>query len=163
LRGWHEDINVKKMLTLEVNGDPHELAVDLDATLLRVLRDQIGLNGPKKGCDSGGCGCCTVHVDGKAVYSCVCYAHSFDGAQVTTAEGLSSGEDLHPIQAAFIDAGAVQCGYCTCGMMMAAKQLLDDCPKPDEEQIRHGISGNLCRCTGYAKIVDAVKLASERS
>lgn len=83
--------------------------------------------------------------------------------KVTTAEGLSSGEELHPIQAAFVDAGAVQCGYCTCGMMMAAKQLLDECPRPDEEQIRHGISGNLCRCTGYAKIVDAVKLASERS
>lgn len=93
----------------------------------------------------------------------MCYAHSFDGAQVTTVEGLSSGESLHPIQAAFIDAGAVQCGYCTCGMMMAAKQLLDHCPQPDEEQIRHGLSGNLCRCTGYAKIVDAVKLASERS
>jgi len=151
---------MKKMLLLDVNGERHELAVALDATLLKVLRDQIGLNGPKRGCDSGGCGCCTVQVDGKAVYSCVCYAHSYDGAKITTAEGLAQGEYLHPIQSAFIEAGAVQCGYCTCGMMMSAKQLLEDNPQPDEEQIRKGISGNLCRCTGYAKIVDAIKLAA---
>jgi carbon-monoxide dehydrogenase small subunit len=153
---------MKQMLTLEVNGEVHELAVEKDATLLKVLRDQLGLNGPKKGCDSGGCGCCTVHVDGKAVYSCMCYALSYDGAKITTAEGLSSGDTLHPLQSSFIEAGAVQCGYCTCGMMMSAKQLLDDNPHPDEEQIRRGISGNLCRCTGYAKIVEAVKLAAER-
>lgn len=153
---------MKKMMTLTVNGERHELAVELDATLLKVLRDHVGLNGPKRGCDSGGCGCCTVQVDGKSVYSCVCYAHSYDGASVLTADGLAQGGELHPIQSAFIDAGAVQCGYCTCGMMMSAKQLLDECPHPDEEQIRHGISGNLCRCTGYAKIVDAVKLAAER-
>lgn len=150
------------MLNLEVNGEAHQIAVEQDATLLKVLRDELGLNGPKRGCDSGGCGCCTVHVDGKAVYSCMCYALSHDGASITTAEGLSSGAELHPLQSAFIEAGAVQCGYCTCGMMMSAKQLLDECPHPDEEQIRQGISGNLCRCTGYAKIVDAVKLASER-
>lgn len=153
---------MKQLITLEVNGEAHELAVEKDATLLKVLRDQLGLNGPKRGCDSGGCGCCTVHVDGKAVYSCMCYALSYDGAKVTTAEGLSSGPDLHPLQESFIEAGAVQCGYCTCGMMMSAKQLLDDNPHPDEEEIRRGISGNLCRCTGYAKIVEAVKLASER-
>lgn len=152
---------MKQMMTLEVNGELHELAVEKDAPLLKVLREQVGLNGPKPGCDSGGCGCCTVHVDGKAVYSCMCYALAYDGAKITTAEGLSSGEQLHPLQSAFVEAGAVQCGYCTCGMLMAAKQLLDDCPHPDEEQIRRGISGNLCRCTGYAKIVDAVKLASQ--
>lgn len=153
---------MKKMLTLEVNGETHELAVELDATLLKVLRDQIGLNGPKRGCDSGGCGCCTVQVNGATVYSCVCYAHSYDGAKIITAEGLAQGAELHPIQSAFIEAGAVQCGYCTCGMMMSAKQLLEECPQPDEERIRQGISGNLCRCTGYAKIVDAVKLAAQR-
>lgn len=152
---------MKQMMTIEVNGEACELAVEKDATLLKVLRDQLGLNGPKRGCDSGGCGCCTIHVDGKAVYSCMCYALSYDGARITTAEGLSQGADLHPIQSGFIEAGAVQCGYCTCGMMMAAKQLLDACPHPDEEQIRQAISGNLCRCTGYAKIVDAIKLASE--
>lgn len=153
---------MKKLMTLEVNGEQHELAVEQDATLLKVLRDQIGLNGPKRGCDSGGCGCCTVHVDDKAVYSCMCYALSYDGAAVTTAEGLSTAGELHPLQSSFIEAGAVQCGYCTCGMMMSAKQLLDEVPHPDEEQIRRGISGNLCRCTGYTKIVEAVKLASER-
>ncbi|CAM5318201.1 Nicotinate dehydrogenase subunit A OS=Afipia felis OX=1035 GN=nicA PE=4 SV=1 [Afipia felis] len=153
---------MKQMINLEVNGETHELIVEKDATLRDVLRDQIGLIGPKRGCDSGGCGCCTVHIDGKAVYSCLCYALSYDGAKILTADGLSSGAALHPIQQAFIDAGAVQCGYCTCGMMMSAKQLLDECPQPDEEQIRHGLSGNLCRCTGYAKIVEAIKLASER-
>jgi len=151
---------MKQMMLLEVNGERHELAVEKDATLLRVLRDQIGLNGPKRSCDSGGCGCCTVHVEGKAVYSCMCYALSYDGARVTTVEGISSGGELHPLQSSFIEAGAVQCGYCTCGMIMSAKELLDECPHPDEEQIRRGISGNLCRCTGYAKIVEAVKMAS---
>ena len=149
---------MKQMMTLEVNGETHELSVEKDATLREVLRDQIGLIGPKRGCDSGG----TVHIDGKAVYSCLCYALSYDGAKILTADGLSSGPALHPIQQAFIDAGAVQCGYCTCGMMMSAKQLIDECPQPDEEQIRHGLSGNLCRCTGYTKIVEAIKLASER-
>ncbi|MDR2837681.1 MAG: (2Fe-2S)-binding protein [Azonexus sp.] len=153
---------MKQMITLEVNGERHELAVEKDATLRDVLHDQLNLDGPKKGCDTGSCGCCTVHVDGLAVYSCMRYAVACDGAKVLTAEGLSAGADLHPIQQSFIDAGAVQCGYCTCGMMMSAKQLLDETPRPDEEDIRHAIAGNLCRCTGYAKIVDAVKLAADR-
>jgi len=152
---------MKRMMMLEVNGESHELAVEQNATLLDVLRDQVGLNGPKRGCDNGGCGCCTVLVDGKAVYSCMCYALSYEGASVTTAEGLAQGNKLHPLQSAFIEAGAVQCGYCTCGMLMTAKQLLDDCPHPDEDRIRQGISGNLCRCTGYAKIVDAIKQAAQ--
>jgi len=152
---------MKKLMTLEVNGETQEIAVEQDATLLAVLRDQVGLNGPKRGCDNGSCGCCTVLVEGKAVYSCMCYALSYEGSKVTTVEGLAEGGNLHPLQAAFIDAGAVQCGYCTSGMLMAARQLLDDCPNPDEQQIRHGISGNLCRCTGYAKIVDAIKQAAQ--
>lgn len=115
----------------------------------------------KRGCDTSACGCCTVHVNGKSVYSCAVYALSVDGSEVTTIEGLGEGDRLDPLQDAFIRAGAVQCGYCTCGMIMSAKQLLSEIPHPDEEQIRHGIAGNLCRCTGYAKIVDAIKMAAE--
>lgn len=151
---------MKQLIELQVNGERHEVAVEADATLLKVLREQLGLVGPKRGCDSGGCGCCTVHVEGRAVYSCMMYALSVQGRAVTTVEGLARGAELDPLQAAFIDAGAVQCGYCTCGIIMAAKQLLEDVPQPDEDQIRHGIAGNLCRCTGYHKIVEAIKLAA---
>lgn len=152
---------MKQLVQLEVNGDVHELAVSPDATLLNVLRDELGHVGPKRGCDGGGCGCCTVHLDGKAVYSCMVYVMSVAGRKVVTIEGLGDGENLDPLQQAFVDAGAVQCGYCTCGMIMAAKQLLDETAAPDEDQIRRAISGNLCRCTGYIKIVDAVKMASD--
>ena len=152
---------MKKLIEINVNGETHEVAVSPDQSLLLLLRDQLGLVGPKKGCDYGGCGCCTVELDGKAVYACMKYAVSANGASVTTAEGLANGGELHPLQQAFVDAGAVQCGYCTCGIMMAAKQLLDSAPNPDEEQIRHAIAGNLCRCTGYTKIVDAIKMAAE--
>lgn len=151
---------MKKLMTLEVNGETHELAVDPDATLLAVLRGQLGLTGPKRGCDSGGCGCCTVHLDGRAVYSCMTYALSAQGRRVTTVEGLGREGALDPLQQAFVDAGAVQCGYCTCGFIMTAKELLAELPDPDEDAIRHGIAGNLCRCTGYQKIVDAIKLAA---
>lgn len=155
---------MKKLITLQVNGEEHEVAVDADETLLQVLRNRLDLVGPKKGCDSGGCGCCSVHVDGQVVYSCMMYALSVQGRTVTTIEGLSTGkETLHPLQQAFIDAGAVQCGYCTCGIIMAAKELLDSVGNPSEDQIRHAIAGNLCRCTGYTKIVDAIKLAATRS
>ncbi len=149
-----------KIIELKVNGEQHEVAVAPDQTLLRVLRDQLGLVGPKKGCDSGGCGCCTVELNGQAVYSCMQYAVAANGSEVTTAEGLEVNGKLHPIQQAFIDAGAVQCGYCSCGMMMAAKQLLDTVSEPDEDTIRQAIAGNLCRCTGYTKIVDAIQLAA---
>ncbi|MGI9343817.1 MAG: (2Fe-2S)-binding protein [Gammaproteobacteria bacterium] len=154
---------MKKLIQLEVNGEHQEIAVSPDETLLQVLRGQLDLVGPKKGCDSGGCGCCTIELDGKAVYSCMKYAVSADGGKITTAEGLADNGDLHAIQQAFVDAGAVQCGYCTCGMMMAAKQLVDAIADPTEDQIRHAIAGNLCRCTGYAKIVDAIRLAASRS
>ena len=155
---------MKKLIELAVNGETHELAVDADETLLQVLRNRLDLVGPKKGCDSGGCGCCSVHVDGKVVYSCMTYAVGLQGKAVTTIEGLAGAEGrLDPLQQAFIDAGAVQCGYCTCGIIMAARQLLDTVKKPSEDQIRHAIAGNLCRCTGYAKIVDAIKLAAARA
>jgi len=150
---------MKQEITLTVNGEEHQLSVSPDATLLTVLRDELLLTGTKKGCDTSACGCCTVHMDGKAVYACVVYAVSAQGREITTIEGLGSDGGLDPLQQAFIDAGAVQCGYCTSGMIMAARQLMNDNPNPGEEEIRRALAGNLCRCTGYTKIVDAVQLA----
>jgi carbon-monoxide dehydrogenase small subunit len=152
---------MKQRLSLRVNGEDHEVEISPDTTLLKVLRDELGLLGTKRGCDTSACGCCTVHMDGKAVYACVVYALSVQDSEVTTIEGLGGAGKLDPLQDAFIEAGAVQCGYCTCGMIMSAKQLLNDEPNPDEEQIRHAIAGNLCRCTGYTKIVDAIKMAAD--
>lgn len=152
---------MKQLITLKVNGEEHAVAVSPDATLLQVLRNELGLLGTKRGCDTSACGCCTVHMDGKAVYACVVYALSVQDSEITTIEGLGSDGNLDPLQDAFIQAGAVQCGFCTCGMIMSAKQLLDEVNNPDEEQIRHAIAGNLCRCTGYTKIVDAIKMAAD--
>ena len=152
---------MKQQISLRVNGEDHALEISPDTTLLKVLRDDLGLLGTKRGCDTSACGCCTVHMDGKAVYACVVYAMSAQDSEVTTIEGLGENGQLDPLQDAFIDAGAVQCGFCTCGMIMSAKQLLNDEPRPDEEQIRHAIAGNLCRCTGYTKIVDAIKMAAD--
>jgi carbon-monoxide dehydrogenase small subunit len=151
---------VKQTIEIEINGEMQAVPVEPHETLLRALRNQAGLTGTKRGCDSGGCGCCTVLVDGKAVYSCMTLVMSVAGRRVTTIEGLSRGTDLDPLQRAFIDAGAVQCGFCTCGIIMAAKELLAADPHPDDDAIRKGIAGNLCRCTGYQKIVDAIKLAA---
>jgi carbon-monoxide dehydrogenase small subunit len=151
---------MNKLVTLEINGKSHELAVGPSESLLQVLRNQLRLIGAKRGCDSGGCGCCTVHVDGKAVYSCMVFASALDNRKVTTIEGLGQGDELDPLQTAFINEGAVQCGYCTCGMIMSAKELLTTEDSPDEQQIRHAIAGNLCRCTGYHKIVKAIQTAS---
>jgi len=151
---------MKQMINLNINGEVHELAVEPGDTLLRALRERAGLMGTKRGCDSGGCGCCTVLVDGKAVYSCMTFALSVRGKNVTSVEGLAQGGVLDPIQEAFIKAGAVQCGYCTCGIMMATKQLLAENKKPSEHEIRHAIAGNLCRCTGYQKIIQAIQLAA---
>ena len=151
---------MKQVIRLDVNGETHEVAVQPHDSLLRTLREALGLNGAKRGCDSGGCGCCTVLVDGKAVYSCMTMVMQVVGREVTTVEGLGEGAGLDPVQQAFIDADAVQCGYCTCGIMMAAKQLLAENPDPDEAAVRKSISGNLCRCTGYQKIVEAVQLAA---
>lgn len=148
---------MKKLVTLEINGEPTELSVEPSESLLQVLRRQAGLTGTKRGCDSGGCGCCTVHLNGKAVYSCMVFASSLENSKVTTIEGLSAGGEPDPLQTAFIEKGAVQCGYCTCGIIMTAKEFLAHETGPDEEQIRHAIAGNLCRCTGYHKIVEAIK------
>ena len=152
---------MKPLITLNINGEEHEISISPDATLLQVLRNELELQGTKRGCDTSACGCCTVHMDGKAVYSCVIYAMAAQGKEITTIEGLGDNGQLDPLQDAFIQAGAVQCGYCTCGMIMSARQLLDDVKNPDEEQIRHAIAGNLCRCTGYTKIVDAIKMAAD--
>ncbi len=152
---------MKQLVTLNINGERHELALSPDTTLLNVLRDELGMLGTKRGCDTSACGCCTVHLDGKAVYACVVYAAAAQDCEITTIEGLGRDGTPHPLQTAFVEAGAVQCGFCTCGMIMSAKQLLDEHDNPDEEQIRHAIAGNLCRCTGYTKIVDAIKLAAK--
>ena len=154
---------MKQLISLDINGEVHELAVAPQDSLLQVLREDLGLIGTKKGCDTGGCGCCTVQIDGQAVYSCMTYAMSVQDRPVVTIEGIGGNGKLDPLQQAFIDAGAVQCGYCTCGTIMAARELLATVPDPDEDQIRHAIAGNLCRCTGYQKIVDAIKLAAGNS
>jgi len=151
---------MKQIINIDINDEVHEVAIEKSDTLIKVLRERLGLQATKRGCDSGGCGCCTVLVDGQAVYSCMTFALSLEGKKITTVEGLSRNGKLDPVQQAFIDADAVQCGYCTCGIMMAARQLLNDNANPNEDEIRKGISGNLCRCTGYQKIVDAIKLAA---
>lgn len=151
---------MKRIVNLEVNGEPYEVAAEPGATLLEILRGELGLVGAKKGCDTGGCGCCTVLLDGRAVYSCMALVTTVGGKRITTIEGLARDGKLDPLQQAFVETGAVQCGYCTCGIIMAAKAFLSSHPAPTEPQIRRAIAGNLCRCTGYHKIVEAIRLAS---
>jgi len=147
-------------ITLNVNGKDYPLEVKPNEILLNVLRDRLGLMGTKYGCGIGECGACTVLLGGKAILSCQTLAFTADGKQITTIEGLERGGDLHPLQQAFIDEGAVQCGYCTPGMILSAKALLDGNPDPSNEEIKQAIRGNLCRCTGYMNIVRAIKTAS---
>ena len=151
---------MKQMVTLNVNGEQHEIAISPDATLLKVLRDDLGLLGTKRGCDTSACGCCTVHLDGKAVYACVVYAMSVQGSNVTTIEGLGSNGELDPLQDAFIQAGAVQCGFCIPGFVVSGATLLDELDDPTDDEIRLGLSGNLCRCTGYYPIMQAIRTAA---
>ena len=152
---------MKKTLRFTLNGEPIELEMEPHLTLLQLLRDRVGLTGTKEGCGMGECGACTVLLDGKTINSCIFPAMEVDGKSVTTIEGLADAQgNLHPIQKAFIEYGAIQCGFCTPGMVLSAKALLDENPKPTEEEIRSGIAGNLCRCTGYLQIVQAVKAAS---
>lgn len=152
-----------KQLTIKVNGKLHSLTVDPSRTLLEVLREDLGLTGTKQACDTGGCGACTVIIDGRPVYSCLVLAVDCEGKDILTIEGLASDVHLHPIQEAFIKYGAIQCGFCTPGMVMSAKALLDENPEPTEEDVRKAIAGNLCRCTGYAKIVEAILSISHNS
>ncbi len=141
---------------LTVNGVEHELALEPRVLLVHALRDHLGLTGTHVGCDTSNCGACTVHLDGRAVKSCTVLAVQADGAEVTTIEGLASGSQLHPVQEAFWNDHGLQCGYCTPGMIMAASALLTENPNPSEEEVRHTLEGNLCRCTGYHNIVRAV-------
>lgn len=149
-------------IQITVNGDPYELSVDPRWSLLDVLRNPMGLRGTHRGCDSGDCGACTVLLNGRPVTACLVLAVDADGATVTTIEGLAQGDRLHPLQEAFVTHGAIQCGFCTPGMIMAALALLEEHPRPTEAQVRAGLAGNLCRCTGYAKIVEAVLSVVQR-
>lgn len=153
-----------KKVRLWVNGIEYERAVPFHLTLLDFLRDTLGLTGTKKSCNLGTCGACTVLLNGQAVNSCLILAVEADGKRVETIEGLMRNGEPHPLQKAFVEHGAVQCGFCTPGMILSAKALLDRAPHPTEDQIREALAGNLCRCTGYAKILQAVKaVAWERS
>jgi carbon-monoxide dehydrogenase small subunit len=143
-------------MKLKVNGQDYETPADPWRTLLDVLRNDLGLTGTKEGCGTGSCGACTVLLNGQAVNSCLIFVGEAEGKEITTIEGLSQGRTLHPLQQAFMDEGAVQCGFCTPGVILTAKAFLDTHPDPSEVEIRHAIAGNLCRCTGYDKIVRAV-------
>ena len=147
---------------LQVNNKEYEISIESNWTLLYVLREVLGLTGTKEGCGTSDCGACKVIIDGKAVNSCSVKAINMEGKRIETIEGLGNSTNLHPIQEAFVEAGAIQCGFCTPGMIMSSKALLDENPVPEEEEIREALSKNLCRCTGYVKIVEAVKLASEK-
>ena len=153
---------MKRIVKLQVNGDIYEVAVEPWRTLLEVLRDEIGLTGTKKGCDEGDCGACTVLLDGKSAPSCLTLAIEAEGKDISTIEGLADGEKLHPIQEAFVEHGGLQCGFCTSGMILSTKALLDKNPAPTEEEIKFGIAGNLCRCTGYVKIIESIAAAAKK-
>ena len=151
---------MKQLVTLRVNGETCELSIDVRRTLLEVLRDDLNLTGTKEGCGTGDCGACTVLVDGVPITSCLTLAIEAQGREITTIEGLAKDGQPHPIQRAFIEHGAIQCGFCTPGMIISAKALLDKNPRPTEAEVREAISGNYCRCTGYTKIVEAILTAS---
>ena len=148
---------MKKVIALAINGDQHVFAVNPRHTLLDVLRDEMGLTGTKKGCGLGTCGVCTVIIDGEAVLACLTLAIDCEGKNITTIEGISDDGALHPVQKAFIDSGAIQCGFCTPGIVMTAKALLDEIPRPSDEEIKDAMSGTFCRCTGHLKTMEAVK------
>jgi carbon-monoxide dehydrogenase small subunit len=156
-----EGVKLKSLIDLKVNGQNYEVAVDTRRTLLEVLREELGFTGTKNGCDQGECGTCTVLLDGKPVHSCLTLAVEIQGKEVTTIEGLAKGDELHPLQQAFVDHGAIQCGFCTPGMILTGKALLEKNHSATEDEIRRAISGNLCRCTGYVKIVEAIKAVAD--
>jgi carbon-monoxide dehydrogenase small subunit len=153
---------MKRIITIEVNGESRKIEVENRRTLLEVIRDDLKLTGTKKMCDMGECGSCTVLLDGVPVNSCLVLAVDADGKKVQTIEGVAHGDDLDPIQEEFIQKGAIQCGFCTPGMILATKAFLAKNPNPTEEEVRTALSGNLCRCTGYVRIVEAVMTSAER-
>lgn len=151
----------KRLIELSVNGEIHEIGVKPNDTLLEVLRDRLGLTGTKQGCGVGECGACTVLMEGRPILSCLTLAVDAAGSAITTIEGISTGEDLDPVQESFIQHGAVQCGFCTPGMILTAKELRSRVKRPSVEEIKDAISGNLCRCTGYTKIIEAIQAVKE--
>ena len=153
---------MKVRVTLNVNGESREALVPTHKTLLEVLREDLGLTGTKHGCELGECGTCTVLVDGEPVLSCLALPIETEGRRITTVEGMAEGGRLHPLQQAFAELGAAQCGYCTPGILLTAQALLAENPAPSRDEVRHGLAGNLCRCTGYTKILEAVELAALR-
>jgi carbon-monoxide dehydrogenase small subunit len=157
----HDTAGSERVPTVTVNGQARDLPVAPNTTLLEFLRKDLGLSGAREGCDTGGCGACTVLVDGRPVYSCLVLAADCKGKHVLTIEGLGADGELHPLQRAFVEHGAIQCGFCTPGMVLTAKALLDENPDPTEQEVREAIAGNICRCTGYVKIVAAILAAAE--
>ena len=154
---------MKRVVQITVNGVERTILVEPYYSLLDMLRDELHLTGTKKGCDEGDCGACTVLLNGQPVTSCLVLAHSAHDAEVTTVEGLASGGELNPVQRSFAENGGLQCGYCTPGLIMATVGLLNRNPDPTEEEVKFGLGGNLCRCTGYSKVIDAVRAAVESS
>ncbi len=153
---------MKTRLTLTVNGEDHEVLVPVQKTLLEVLREDLGLTGTKHGCELGECGTCTVLVDSEPLLSCLVLPIECEGRTIVTVEGMARNGELHPLQQAFAELGAAQCGYCTPGMLLTAQALIEQHPTPSRDEIREALAGNLCRCTGYTKILDAVELAALR-
>ncbi len=153
---------MKRILNLHVNGEEFEVFTEIHKTLLEVLREDLGLTGTKRGCDLGTCGACTVLIEGKPYLSCLTLAVDVQGKKIVTIEGLAQEGELHPLQKAFVKKGAIQCGFCTPGMILTAKAFLDENPHPSEGDVKKAISGNLCRCTGYVKIVEAILSVSEK-
>lgn len=152
----------KQIIRIRINGEEHELEISANETLLEVLRERLSLTGAKEGCQDGSCGACTILLDGKPARACLILAVEAEGKDILTIEGLSRGNELHPIQEAFINHGGIQCGFCTPGMILTAKALIDSNPEPTEAEVKEAISGNLCRCTGYTKIIESIIAAIKK-